>query len=453
MKRTCAIAALVLFVGVSPTLVQEQPLTKRASVKRGALAVRGQPAMNPPIWSERAFGDVWKQWGLSEKPADFERRLRERYGLHPAPYENAGLPMGLHYSQGPFGKGVINDCLLCHAGLVAGQPIIGLGNSALDLQTLFDDLTAQAKLPIKIPVEVSYARGTIDPVNPVTFFMTFRDLDLNLTGNPFKLDFSKDVASDPPAWWLLKRKRTRNWTGGVNVNATRVDMVNLLTPLNSPENIKKHETTFADIHAFIMSIEAPKYPFAIGAAMADRGGAIFNETCARCHGTYGPDGKYPNKIVPLDTLGTEPTLARSITKKNMDLFNKSWFAQEKSADGGWYTVDQTPGYQAPPLDGVWATAPYFHNASVPTIYHVLNSKARPKIFTRSYRSDKEDYDTERVGWKITVLDRPPDPKLPGHERRKVYETTLPGRSNAGHTFGDHLTDAERRAVIEYLKTL
>jgi mono/diheme cytochrome c family protein len=62
----------------------------------------------------------------------------------------------------------------------------------------------------------------------------------------------------------------------------------------------------------------------------------------------------------------------------------------------------------------------------------------------------EDYDAERVGWKVTALDSPPGA---GAEARRIYDTTKPGRSNAGHPFGDDLTDDERRAVIEYLKTL
>jgi hypothetical protein len=48
---------------------------------------------------------------------------------------------------------------------------------------------------------------------------------------------------------------------------------------------------------------------------------------------------------------------------------------------------------------------------------------------------------------------PPDARLPAIERRKVYDTTLRGRGNGGHTFGDKLTGDERTAVIEYLKTL
>jgi hypothetical protein len=35
----------------------------------------------------------------------------------------------------------------------------------------------------------------------------------------------------------------------------------------------------------------------------------------------------------------------------------------------------------------------------------------------------------------------------------VYNTTLPGYGNQGHYFGDKLNDDERKAVIEYLKTL
>src|SRR5262249_7538106 len=124
---------------------------------------------------------------------------------------------------------------------------------------------------------------------------------------------------------------------------------------------------------------------------------------------------------------------------------------------GWlvdgYPARQTKGYQAPPLDGIWATAPYFHNGSVPTVADGLNSKSRPKIFTRSYRTDQEAYDAAKLGWRVEVLERGADPKLSDYQRRKLYDTTQTGRGNGGHTFGDHFTDAERRAVIEYLKTL
>jgi hypothetical protein len=70
-----------------------------------------------------------------------------------------------------------------------------------------------------------------------------------------------------------------------------------------------------------------------------------------------------------------------------------------------------------------------------------------------HRTEKEDYEPVKLVWKITVLEQSPDSKLPAFERRKIYDTTQPGRGNGGHTFGDKLTEEERLAVIEYLKTL
>src|SRR5262249_40660329 len=106
----------------------------QSSAERGAVAVRS--ALNPAVASMQAYENIWKQWGLKEKPADFDKALRERYGLHAAPYANHGLPMGLAVA----GKGVTGDCLMCHAGSVAGQTIIGLGNASIELHALLEEL-------------------------------------------------------------------------------------------------------------------------------------------------------------------------------------------------------------------------------------------------------------------------------------------------------------------------
>ena len=79
--------------------------------------------------------------------------------------------------------------------------------------------------------------------------------------------------------------------------------------------------------------------------------------------------------------------------------------------------------------------------------------ARPRIFTRSYRTGEADYDKEKVGWRVTELSISPGPRSSPIERRKIYDTTQPGRNNQGHTYGDDLTEPERTAVIEYLKRL
>src|SRR5262249_6383570 len=143
MKYSILAAALFVGIALASGLVAQEAGPNAA--QRGAAAVRGQPPMNPSVWSAQAYDNIWKQWGLTEKPADFDRAVRERSGLHPALYANGGLPMGLHYSKGLLGKGVVNDCLLCHAGVVAGQTVIGAPNASLDLQGLMDDLTITDK--------------------------------------------------------------------------------------------------------------------------------------------------------------------------------------------------------------------------------------------------------------------------------------------------------------------
>ncbi len=447
MRLLIAVTSVVL-VGAS---------ARPAAAADGASPERGRDvlfhrSLNPANWSLKAYDDAWKQWGVREKPADYEKAFRERYGLHPAPFDNRGRPMGL--IEGPllFGKGLTNNCLMCHTGTVAGQTIVGLGNASLDLQSLFEDLVRADGVELRFPFQFSYVRGTIDPINPLAFLLQYRDADLALT-TPHPFRYSANVCSDPPAWWLLKKKKTRDWTGPVDVRSTRIDMVTLLSPLNSGDYIKKQESAFADIEAYLRTIEAPKYPFPVDAKLADRGREVFAETCARCHGTYGPGGRYPNKIVPLEAIGTDRTLAAGNDGEVLRFLNRSWFGQERGPGGEPLRFAEPYGYQAPPLDGVWATAPYFHNGSVPTVYDALNSRARPKVYTRSYRTGREEYDPAKLGWKVTVLDAPPGPGTSGFELRKVYDTSKPGRGNGGHTFGDRLSDGDRYAVIEYLKTL
>jgi mono/diheme cytochrome c family protein len=447
LSQRSTFGAILLFTLAASPL----PAAEKTAAERGRDTLYHNP-VNPAVWSRRAYENVWTRWGVKEKPANYAEAFRQRYGLHEAPFENKGLPLGLLEARGLLGPGVVNNCLLCHAGTVAGQTIIGLGNSTLDLQTLFDELSAEDRLPLKVPFPFSVARGTVDPINPVTLLMNFRDADLKL-GTLNNRGFSRDIASDPPAWWLLKRKKTRDWTGGIDARASRIDMVNLLSPFNSAEYIKKQEATFADISAFVHSVEAPRYPFPIDVARAAQGKVVFEAKCAKCHGSYGPGGSYPNRIVDFDTLGTDRTLAESLRPEIREFINSTWMAQERGPDGQLYQVAAPEGYQAPPLDGVWATAPYLHNSSVPTLYHVLNSTARPKVFTRSFGTGPEDYDTEKVGLKVTVLENAPGPEVPAYERRKVYDTTQPGRGNGGHTFGDKLSEADRMAVVEYLKTL
>jgi hypothetical protein len=411
-------------------------------------------------WTPDAYDKAWMHWGpnVKVKPDNYAQAFQDRYGLHPAPYENPGLPMGLRQAAALKGKSTTIDCLVCHGGAIAGKSYIGLGNSSLDAQALFEELTLASGINQPFPFHLSRVRGTSEAGAMSVFLLSLRDANLNLVKKQLDLGPRDDLCERAPAWWHLRKKKTIYHTGDVDARSVRSLMQFTLSPVNPPAIFETEEATFRDIQAYLRTLTPPKYPGAIDHKVAGLGKEIFETrkldggyTCSACHGTYGEKWTYPSKIVPLAIIGTDDTRFNGFTKAWKDHYNDSWFAKENSGNG--YKVMATKGYQAPPLDGIWATAPYFHNGSVPTVYHVLNSKTRPKIFTRSFKTDWDAYDPVKLGWKVQVLNQGPNPMSPAIEQRKVYDTTQPGRGNRGHTFGDTLTEEERRAVIEYLKTL
>ncbi len=414
-----------------------------------------QTAFIPAFWSTKALPNLWRQWDSgTTKPQDYDAAVRERYGLHPAPYPNDGFPMGLRKADLLLGKGIGVDCMLCHGGSVLGKSYVGLGNSTLDIQALFEEMARADGLSGKLPFTFSNVRGTNEADGFGVYLLGFRNPDLTLRTPRKELGLHDDTCADVPAWWLMKKKRTIYHTGATDSRSVRTLMQFMMHPLTGPQAFVKAEPAFRDIQQYLINLEPPKYPFAINQPLATKGRALFSDHCAKCHGTYGEKWTYPNKIIPLNEIGTDPKRHAGIELAYGVEYAQSWFGQEKA---GWFVDGKqlrwTPGYQAPPLDGIWATAPYLHNGSVPTLAGVLNSRARPKLFTRSFQTNEADYDQQQIGWKITELREPPSDKLPAIERRKIYDTAQPGRSNAGHTYGDDLTEDERRAVIEYLKTL
>lgn len=97
-------------------------------------------------------------------------------------------------------------------------------------------------------------------------------------------------------------------------------------------------------------------------------------------------------------------------------------------------------YRARPLDGIWATGPFLHNGSVPTLYDLLLPEAkRPTTFAVGSR----EFDPVKVGFVTT----------PTSETQK-FDTRLKGNSNRGHNYGtSSLNDDERLQLVEYLKSL
>ena len=97
-------------------------------------------------------------------------------------------------------------------------------------------------------------------------------------------------------------------------------------------------------------------------------------------------------------------------------------------------------YAARPLYGIWAAAPYLHNGSVPTLYHLLlPPEQRPKTFALGGR----EYDPVRLGFAVDTSCGQQD---------CIVDTTRTGDGNGGHLWGTDLSEADRTALLEYLKT-
>jgi hypothetical protein len=364
-------------------------------------------------------------------------------------------------------KVVVPTCLNCHAEHMNGKLVIGLGNNTDDYT---EDRSAKFKMA-DLAVKIGYGKGSPQwkyyfpfsrasqsigsliqtktrGVNPADIIFAA----LAAHRNPTDMTWIDDpqfeipvetVPTDVPAWWLMKKKNALYYNGlGRGDFARLASASGMLTMADSSE-ARRIDAHFPDIIAWIRTIQPPKYPYLIDQTLAAQGKKIFNQTCYKCHGTYGDSVSYPNLLISLEKAGTDPMLALAYKShpEYHNWYNNSWYGQGPNKG----QLMPNDGYVAPPLDGIWATAPYLHNASVPTLEDLLNSSQRPVFWKRAFENTESQYDKEKVGWKYTAEASKKD--------KETYDTSLPGYGNGGHRFGDKLTPEERKAVIEYLKTL
>ncbi len=265
-----------------------------------------------------------------------------------------------------------------------------------------------------------------------------------------------------------------------------------------------------NLHALEMTIRKmspPEWPAEmfgpIDGAKAARGKALYQKHCVECHvvasrtgrdvfdvilkaqawsrlpaDQRGPPPAIPpplEKLIPMDQVGTDPARALNFTtnigRQPPQLTGGTDFAVAVG-DAAWNYSNQsyndlfippierstfdwpremvrwqtTRCYVARPLVSVWATAPYLHNGSVPTLYDLLlPAKDRPKLFPVGQR----EYDPVKLGHAVDLKAIPPG------QYPLLFEinTTMSGNSNAGHEYGINLSAAGRYDLLEYLKTL
>jgi mono/diheme cytochrome c family protein len=377
--------------------------------------------------------------------------------------DNAHLPY--YYSVATSAEGVqvvAANCLTCHAGHIDGKLVVGLGETDRDFTgDQATSVDAAAGLITDPTAKAEYLRFAqrIDAIAPYTQTLTVgaNPAD-NLTAtlmahrDPTTLAWSEqallevppaEVAPvDVPPWWRMKKKTTMFYDSAGRGDHARIMMAASLLCTDSVDEAAQIDDAFVDVRAWIESMPVPKWPWSIDSQLAATGRQVFNTTCARCHGTYGEGGTYPNELVPLADVGTDAMLAAGTAEFSPQFV--TWF--QTSFWGQTSRLDPQVGYIAPPLDGIWATAPYLHNGSVPTLAALLDSTQRPAVWTRTYLST--DYDQAAVGWQFTTA-----PSHATQANSRVYDTAELGYGNSGHTFGDDLEDSDRTALLEYLKTL
>ncbi|MEP1441742.1 MAG: cytochrome C [Hyphomicrobiales bacterium] len=259
------------------------------------------------------------------------------------------------------------------------------------------------------------------------------------------------------------------WNGNIPLPIYRNLAAQLTSGLNDNDiRVSAYSTKL------LSALPAPVYPFGVDTALANKGRTLFQENCSACH--------HDNNGTVYDNLGTEFNRAKIVTtpirdagaarlagvcSPSTEIKIHGHSARPCAEFDGVSLVgredlimaaaDQQLGYNALPLGGIWAQAPYLHNGSVPTLYHLLMPKSRPDQFVKSRLS----YDKTKVGfsWQMPLSDK--DQSAAAY----VFDATVAEvLNNQGHDVNinvggntyklDWSNDPEgAKALIEYLKTL
>lgn len=252
------------------------------------------------------------------------------------------------------------------------------------------------------------------------------------------------------------------------------------------------------LEEWLKSLWSPRWPAAfpaVDAQKAERGRSVYERAgCAECHAPI--DRADPSRKIEaiMRAVGTDPQMYENFNTRTGQSgklqgafvrvipwppINPQRIGPTSTADeilshtvlgtiiGAWRDAPQdelsqvgferrsgaravAPGeppggvYKARPLNGIWATAPYLHNGSVPSLYQLL---LPPDQRLAEFSVGTREFDPVHVGFQA---DKPGFPKF---RVRGDDGQPIPGNSNAGHSFGEELTDEERWDLVEYLKTL
>jgi mono/diheme cytochrome c family protein len=280
-----------------------------------------------------------------------------------------------------------------------------------------------------------WGRGRVDTFNP------YKAVQFNWDLNKLPPD-ELVGASDYPSLWNQQPREGMHlhWDG----DNDSVDERNLSAALGAgvtPVTVD-HES-LKRVRDWIWTLPAPTYPYAIDQALAAQGAPLYHTHCAECHA----DARFRDGVVSGSKVGqVEPIGAIGTDRHRLDSYTFIFASNQASlypdSTYRFRHFRKTNGYANQPLDGIWLRGPYLHNGSVPTLRDLLEPAARrPTLFYRG----NDVFDREKVGFVSDVASA-------NGQTFTRYDTAVPGNGNSGHEYGTGLSDAEKQAIVEYMKT-
>lgn len=296
--------------------------------------------------------------------------------------------------------------------------------------------------------------------------------------------------SKPAVWWNAKYKTRWLSDGSIlsgnpvftnflwNEIGRGVDLPELIEWLAVNPDIVQELTTA------VFATEAPKWKDFLGEHTIDitrakRGAEHYAQNCAKCHGEVtkawdlSPFELEKEREHAVATGENAPTISDTIRlkyvekvkdvgtdegrRKGMKALAEGLNPLAFSKNFG-IVIEEQPGYVAPPLEGIWARYPYFHNNSIPNLCALMMPpEQRPAVYHSGKAIDPDrDYDRDCVGYPLG--EKTPSTWKQNTEHR--FDTRLPGLSNSGHYERiftkdglERYSSEDKKDLIEFLKTL
>jgi len=401
--------------------------------------------------------DFANRWGV----IDHDKEIKGFYNI---PYKKMDI-------------GVLG-CIVCHSGKAAGVYYVGLGNKNIDVGQIANDAKLAQHLwktaTLLKPKSADYKKleaGAIEfatrladnRYNNVTQGMVpvsmIRTWFYRQVGKTLPANSPRSGVKVPHFWGYGEKRFIGQFSDGFgNGNHAGWGLAVELAGTQTVENVRKLIPKIEHAENLLHNILPPTYPFKIDQARAQQGKTLFDQTCAKCHGTYERDsGNLPIYKAPkhfaIEKIGTDEDRLNG----NNDEFKH--LVDTNPLNDYIQRTNLPPGYFAPRLEAVWARFPYLHNASIPSIEALLTKpEARPQFWSLSDAGEKYRFDENTLGLTLPASGSAEFKRLQNlanKGERHVYSTARVGHSSKGHwfSFSEKFTGEDKKNLIEYLKTL